>query len=42
MKKNAKPLLKPSREVKQKVLIVRGAWMSVFAVEGEKSDFCDS
>ena len=42
MKINVKPPIKPLREVKQMVLIVGGGWISDFAVEGGKSDFCDS
>jgi hypothetical protein len=42
MKKNVKPLVKLLREVNQTVLIVGGGWISGFAVEGGKSDFCDS
>ena len=42
MKINVKPPIKPLREVKQTVLIVGGGWISDFAVEEEKSDFCDS
>jgi len=42
MKKNIKPLVKMPREVRQTVLIVGGGWITGSAVEGEKSDFCDS
>ena len=37
-----KTAIKLSREVKQTVLIVGGGWISGFAVEREKSYFCDS
>ena len=40
--KNIKPLVKMPREVRQMVLIVGGGWITGSAVEGEKSDFCDS
>ena len=42
MKINVKPPIKLLREVKKMVLIVGGGWISGFAVEGGKSDFCDS
>ena len=42
MKINLKPPIKLLREVKQTILIVGGGWISGFAVEGGKSDFCDN
>ena len=42
IKINVKPPIKLLREVKKMVLIVGGGWISDFAVEGGKSDFCDS
>ena len=40
--KNIKPLVKPPREVKQTIFIVRGGWIPSFVVEGGKLDFYDS
>ena len=42
MKINVKLPIKPLRGGKTTVLIVGGGWISGFAVEGGKSDFCDS
>ena len=42
MKINVKQPIKPLRKVKQTVLIVGGGWISGFAVERGKSDFCDN